>query len=1594
MKMQPVLLAFGFLFVACTLNSPISTPVGDITAQASLTQPTIPIDSQVAQQNVQNVSGVKWSEVAFDDIAPRNMNLKECWNAMGIDGQGRIYIGFTSARADGRDDFNVFRYDPRNSERKYLGSFLDITASAGNSQAGEEIPKGHTRMVFANGQMYMGSQGFHDLKAEIDSLPTYRGSHLYALNTSNDLWKDLSASMPGGVVTQHEGIISLNIMPKDNLLVGLAHPSSDIVLYNYLTEQLVKVMPGIPWKLGNPLSRESIVTPGGNIYTYRGTEAVDQRHEVHSVWVHNIHTGEVRDTGFQMTNGFWIGQTAKRDGSKTYVSTIGGQLYEFDVATETFKDLGHALPENDNRIIDFTYALTLSPDETRLYYILSVIRKPGGGVGNGSGGSGELYYYDLATGQVVFIQQLPVGIYTSADVRDTQNIYFAHFGDSTNLWSGNPKLFILNVPPTTMSKIDLHANIETVGVTVSGANLSKTAELMYRRASETTWHTGHPLMRIDDGRQVGSLFGLTPSTSYEIKVVDGAASISGSVTTQPNELQFAPSTVIHVDDDAPPGGDGSAAAPYRTIQEGVNRASPGSQVLVTDGIYRETVTFPASGTDGSWIQVKAAGSGAVLDGSETLSGNIWKEHDKNRVWFTRISGPISYLARDQKRFYNFDDLAGLLQRRGHGNEPMNEGWFYERSTNKLYVRSMNDPSRHTWQVPYLNRAFDVTNQDWLWIEGFEMRFYGTQLDGCGVCTTNASHVVIRKNRIHNIQLGIYINWNGNEQQGNDTRIEYNEIYDPPVNEWPWKAVKGSSMEGTAIVLRGHIGAIVRGNELHNFFNGIFTGASGTLESPELAFDADVYNNNIQHISDDALEPEGASVNQRFRNNTIDTSFVGLSLSPITQGPVWVLRSSFANYTGRGIKFDGDSDGIALIYHNTFWTAAQDTPAMDFIRPAHNVSLRNNIFQGNGYGIYEVRTGSSGHDWNYNNWYTARTPRFLWENVNYPNLAGFCASTGLECNGHEAPPGLSNPGSRNFMLLPSSPNLDRGVLIPGINDGFTGSAPDIGAFEYANAVDLPPSVTSILRANANPTNAPGVNFTVTFSEPVTGVDILPPFNDFRLSTTPGIADASITGVTPVSGTTYTVSVNTGSGSGELHLQLVDDNSIVDMTNNPLGGPNTGDGNFNSGESYTMDKNAPSVTSSLRADLDPTRADNVNFSVTFTETVTGVDTSDFTLTTTGTVNGAYVANVNGSGNTYTVTVFTGNGDGGLRLDVLDDDSVVNASGVPLAGAGAGNGAFTSGEAYTIDKIAPLVTGSLRVDADPTSADSVSFTVVFSEAVSGVDGSDFSLSTSGNISGASITAINGSGYLYTVTVNTGNGDGTLRLDILDNDSIFDVAVQPLGGSGPGNGNFNTGEEYTIQKISAPTVTEVFRSNGSYDGWVLESRETSNRGGSRNNRANSFILGDDKGNRQYRAILDFSTDTLPDNAVITKVLLMIQGRGLVGTNPFETHQNIQVDIRSGTFSAFGPIPFRGLQNSDFQASSSRDAVGFIQNNPYYGWYWTWLDNSAFQYINVYGSTQFRLHFQVDDNNDRGNDFLRFHSGDSGDISEQPQLVIEYYVP
>jgi hypothetical protein len=211
-------------------------------------------------------------------------------------------------------------------------------------------------------------------------------------------------------------------------------------------------------------------------------------------------------------------------------------------------------------------------------------------------------------------------------------------------------------------------------------------------------------------------------------------------------------------------------------------------------------------------------------------------------------------------------------------------------------------------------------------------------------------------------------------------------------------------------------------------------------------------------------------------------------------------------------------------------------------------------------------------------------------------------------------------------------------------------------------------------------------------------------------------------------------------------------------------------------------------------------------------------------------------------------------------------------------------------------------------------------------------------------------------------------------------------------GNGSYAPAPQITenVTAIPAATPTTItFTSAGAYDGWVLESTETSNKGGSLNATATTFQLGDDASDRQYHTILSFDTKSLPDNAVIQSVMLKIKQMGAPrGLNPFNSFGGLLVDIRTGAFGGASALAI-----TDFQAAASAAEVAAFNTTPVGGWYsatfGTLLGRSK---INKAGVTQLRLYFTKDDNDNSKADFIRFASGNAA--SGKPQLIIAYTVP
>jgi hypothetical protein len=224
---------------------------------------------------------------------------------------------------------------------------------------------------------------------------------------------------------------------------------------------------------------------------------------------------------------------------------------------------------------------------------------------------------------------------------------------------------------------------------------------------------------------------------------------------------------------------------------------------------------------------------------------------------------------------------------------------------------------------------------------------------------------------------------------------------------------------------------------------------------------------------------------------------------------------------------------------------------------------------------------------------------------------------------------------------------------------------------------------------------------------------------------------------------------------------------------------------------IDKTRPTALTISRVGTATTNATSVQWLVTFSENVNGGAIANFSLTTQG-VSSPSITSVTGSGNTRTVTVSTGTNSGGsthtIRLNMANGTGITDLAGNTLSST------FPiSGQTYTIDKIAPTVNSINRANSNPTTAASVSFTVTFSESVTGGAISNFVLTTTGTYSVVpSITSISGSGTTRTVTINTGTNSGggshTIRLDMVNSTGVADA-----GGNAVSNVPFTTGQTYT---------------------------------------------------------------------------------------------------------------------------------------------------------------------------------------------------------
>ena len=231
--------------------------------------------------------------------------------------------------------------------------------------------------------------------------------------------------------------------------------------------------------------------------------------------------------------------------------------------------------------------------------------------------------------------------------------------------------------------------------------------------------------------------------------------------------------------------------------------------------------------------------------------------------------------------------------------------------------------------------------------------------------------------------------------------------------------------------------------------------------------------------------------------------------------------------------------------------------------------------------------------------------------------------------------------------------------------------------------------------------------------------------------------------------------------------------------------------------------PSLLSMTSTTTGLTNAASMQVAITFDSAVTGFTTSD--LSTTPSV--CTVSSVTGSGTSYTATL-TNCADGAVSLK-LAANSVNNGADGPAA-------AYTSATLFTVDRTAPSVSGVVTVTSTPTNASTVSYTVTFSEDVTGFAASD--VTTSGTATGCtpSITAVSAS--VYTVSL-TNCSSGTVGVKIVAN-SVQDSATN-AGPAALYTGTAAVTIDRTAATVSSATTTAPTNTNNATIPFVVTFNE-----------------------------------------------------------------------------------------------------------------------------------------------------------------------------
>ena len=396
--------------------------------------------------------------------------------------------------------------------------------------------------------------------------------------------------------------------------------------------------------------------------------------------------------------------------------------------------------------------------------------------------------------------------------------------------------------------------------------------------------------------------------------------------------------------------------------------------------------------------------------------------------------------------------------------------------------------------------FNLMGAQYHYFEGISFRNTGTAIEAGMKDIAGAQGITVKHSRFENIGTAVHSDWSGSSGfyiADNDMlgREDLNYVYTwyaiKPWSDRPDFAERAKLKSFYAISIYGQ-GHVIAYNRVRGFHDGIDHATYGMPDNypdtpqERLPVAIDIYNNDVSVVHDNCFEADGSVRNVRvMRNRCFNAPLGAMSPQPVLGGPVYFIRNVVYNAWWGPVKIHGEPSGVYYL-NNTYIGEFKQ------LTPMSNVHLRNNLLLGQGTAprllSLDTFTNYSSSDYNgfrpnpesqeafawnsppfeeVRNFYPAHrdplqnTPIALTQRV-FPTLQAYSQATSQDRHSrlvdydifvHAPMPDFSDPthvvavDSVDLRLRENAAAIDAGIELPNVTDGFKGSAPDLGAYEF-------------------------------------------------------------------------------------------------------------------------------------------------------------------------------------------------------------------------------------------------------------------------------------------------------------------------------------------------------------------------------------------------------------------------------------------------------------------------------------------------------------------------------------------------------------------